>query len=54
MRQYHIRWVDRDVKAVYADVQALLLAGVLDRVASGRVIFPYDAVRVDFTLRAAA
>jgi len=48
------RRVDRVVKAVHADVQALLLAGVLDRVASGRLIFPYDAVRVDFTLRAAA
>lgn len=48
------RRVGRDVKAVHGDVQALLLAGVLDRSQSGRVIFPYDAVRVDFTLRAAA
>ncbi|MDX2225399.1 MAG: transcriptional regulator [Rhodospirillaceae bacterium] len=48
------RRVDRDVKAVHGDVQALLVAGVLDRTASGRVIFPYDAVRVDFTLRKAA
>jgi len=42
------------VKAVHGDVQALLLAGVLDRAESGRVAFPYDAVRVDFTLRSAA
>lgn len=48
------RRVGRDVKAVYGDVQALLLAGVLDRAESGRVEFPYDAVRVDFTLRTAA
>lgn len=48
------RRVDRDVKAVHGDVQALLVAGVLDRADSGRVIFPYDAVHVDFTLRKAA
>jgi predicted transcriptional regulator len=48
------RRVERDVKAVHGDVQALLVAGVLDRADSGRVIFPYDAVHVDFTLRKAA
>jgi len=48
------RRVDRDVKAVHGDVQALVVAGVLDRAKSGRVIFPYDAVHVDFTLKKAA
>lgn len=48
------RRVGRDVKAVHRDVQALLLAGVLNRTKDGRVVFPYDAVRVDFTLSAAA
>ena len=48
------RRVERDVKAVHGDVQALLVAGVLDRADSGRVIFPYDAVHVDFTLHKAA
>jgi predicted transcriptional regulator len=48
------RRVGRDVKAVHGDVQALLVAGVLDRAHSGRVIFPYDAVHVDFTLHKAA
>jgi len=48
------RRVERDVKAVHGDVQALLLAGVLDRADSGRVVFPYDAVHVDFTLRKVA
>jgi predicted transcriptional regulator len=48
------RRVDRDVKAVHGDVRALVIAGVLDRADSGRVIFPYDAVHVDFTLRKAA
>ena len=47
------RRVDRDVKAVHGDVRALLVAGVLDRADSGRAIFPYDAVHVDFTLRRA-
>ena len=28
-------------------------AGVLDRAEEGRVVFPYDAIHVDFLLRAA-
>ena len=48
------RRVGRDVKAVHGDVKALLVAGVLDRADSGRVVFPYDAVHLDFTLRKAA
>ncbi len=48
------RRVDRDVKAVHGDVQTLLNAGILDRTADGRVVFPYDAVHVDFTLTKAA
>lgn len=48
------RGVDRDVKAVHGDVQAMLAAGVLDRAESGRMVFPYDAVHVDFTLTKAA
>ncbi len=48
------RRVGRDVKAVHADISALLKAGILDRTESGRVIFPYDAVHVDFTLTTAA
>lgn len=48
------RRAGRDVKAVHSDVQALLAAGVLDRTDTGHVIFPYDAVHVNFTLRKAA
>ena len=48
------RRVGRDVKAVHGDIRALLDAGVLDRTDDGRVIFPYDAVHVDFTLTKAA
>jgi predicted transcriptional regulator len=47
------RRVGRDVKAVHGDVHALLDAGVLERTAEGRIIFPYDAVHVDFVLAAA-
>lgn len=47
------RRVDRDVKAVHADVSALLLAGVIDRTDSGQVEFPYEAVKVEFLLEAA-
>jgi len=46
------RRVQRDVKAVHGDVTALVDAGVLDRTTRG-VVFPYDAVHVDFTLKVA-
>jgi predicted transcriptional regulator len=47
------RRVDRDVKSVHGDVQALLKAGILDRAEDGRVLFPYDEIHVDFVIRAA-
>jgi len=47
------RRVGRDVKAVHGDVTALLNAGVLDREEDGRIIFPYEAVKVEFMLLAA-
>ena len=47
------RRVGRDVKSVHGDLQALLKAGVIDRVDDGRILFPYDEVHVDFVLRAA-
>ena len=47
------RRVNRDIKAVHADLRALLSAGVLDRVESGQVEFPYEAVKVEFPLQAA-
>ncbi len=40
-------------RAVHGDVHALLNAGVLDRTDDGRVVFPYDAVHVDFMLKVA-
>ncbi|MBI4861133.1 MAG: DNA-binding protein [Candidatus Riflebacteria bacterium] len=45
--------VGRDVKAVHGDVAVLLRVGVLDRRPDGRIEFPYDAVKVQFLLRAA-
>jgi len=47
------RRVDRDVKAVHGDVQSLLNAGLLDKAESGQIVFPYDAVHVDFVVKAA-
>jgi predicted transcriptional regulator len=48
------RRVGRDVKAVHGDVHALLKAGILDRTDDGKIVFPYDAVHVDFTITKAA
>ena len=47
------RRVERDVKAVHGDVHSLLDAGVLNRTGTGKVVFPYSAVHVDFMLEAA-
>jgi predicted transcriptional regulator len=47
------RKVARDVKAVHTDIQALVNCGVLDKNAQGKVEFPYDAVHVDFVVKAA-
>jgi predicted transcriptional regulator len=44
------RRVGRDVKAVHGDVHALLDAGLVEGTDDGRVVFPYDAVRVEFDL----
>lgn len=48
------RRVSRDVKAVHGDIHALLDAGVLDRTEDGQVVFPYDAIHVDFMITKAA
>jgi predicted transcriptional regulator len=47
------RRVERDVKAVHGDVTALLNAGVLSKTDDGMIVFPYDAIHVDFMLKAA-
>jgi predicted transcriptional regulator len=47
------RRVARDVKAVHSDVTALLAAGVIERTEEGSIVFPYEAVKVEFLLEAA-
>jgi predicted transcriptional regulator len=47
------RRVERDVKAVHGDIHTLLDAGVIERTDEGLVVFPYDAVHVDFIVKAA-
>lgn len=47
------RRVGRDVKAVHGDVTALLNAGVLERAQGGGIVFPFEAVKVEFMLEAA-
>jgi predicted transcriptional regulator len=46
------RKLDRDVKSVHVDVQALLNAGVIDRTQDDKIEFPYDAAHVDYTVKA--
>ena len=47
------RRAERDVKAVHGDVTALLNAGVLTKTEDGHIVFPYEAVKVEFLLQAA-
>ncbi len=47
------RRVGRDVQGVDADAQALVLCGLVDKDADGKLNFPYEAVHVDFFLKAA-
>ncbi len=47
------RRVGRDVKAVHGDVTALLNVGVLHRTEDGQIVFPFEAVKVEFLLQAA-
>ncbi len=47
------RRLGRDVKAVHGDVHALLKAGILQKTENGPIVFPFDAVHVDFMLKAA-
>jgi hypothetical protein len=42
-----------DVRAVHGDIPVLLRAGTLEKVEDGRVLCAYDAIHVDFLLKAA-
>jgi predicted transcriptional regulator len=45
-----VREVNRDVNAVHTDVHVLLNAGILSKTDDGRIVFPFDALHVDFML----
>lgn len=47
------RRLERDVKAVHGDMHALVTAGILQRTEDGKMLFPFDAIHVDFLLKAA-
>jgi predicted transcriptional regulator len=47
------RRAGRDVKAVHGDVTALLNAGILIRTTDRLIVFPFEAVKVEFLLHAA-
>jgi predicted transcriptional regulator len=47
------RRVERDVKTVHGDVHALLNVGILQKTKEGQIVFPFDAVHVDFLLKTA-
>lgn len=44
------RRVGRDAKAVHGDVQLLLTGGIIEKTDDGKILFPYDAIHVDFML----
>jgi predicted transcriptional regulator len=46
------RRVGRDVKRVHEDVQTLIEVGLVERVASGAVVCPFDEVHIDMRLQA--
>jgi predicted transcriptional regulator len=47
------RRVGRDVKAVHSDIHALLNVGIVRRNDFNKLVFPFEAVRVEFMLNAA-
>ncbi|MGH8118653.1 MAG: transcriptional regulator [Rhodanobacteraceae bacterium] len=48
------RRVKRDVKGVHNDANALVSAGIVDHTEAGKYLFPFDRVKVNFELKAAA
>lgn len=47
------RRLGRDIKGVHGDVSALLKAGILQKTDKELIVFPFDAIHVDFMLKAA-
>jgi predicted transcriptional regulator len=44
------RLMERDVKTIHGDLLALLDAGVPEKTDDDRIVYPYDAVHVEFTI----
>jgi predicted transcriptional regulator len=44
------RRVGRDIKAVHGDVRSLVAGGLVEETKDGRVVFPYDEIRVNYVL----
>ena len=47
------RCLSRDIKAVHRDVHTLLNVGILQKTDKSQIEFPFEAVHVDFMLKAA-
>lgn len=47
------RLIGKDIKTVHGDITALSKAGILDQAADGGIEFPYEAVKIEFMLKAA-
>ena len=45
------RRVNRDVKAVHRDVQALLTIGLLEKTAAGKLVCPFAEIKVNLVVR---
>ena len=43
----------RKMRIADGDVHAFLNAGLLDKTEDGKIVFPYDAIHVDFIVKAA-
>ena len=48
------RRVGRDVKGVHTDAQMLVKCGLIDKTDDGKLLLPYDQVRVELEFRAVA
>ena len=48
------RRIGRDVKGVHTDAQVLVLCGLVDKLADGKLHVPYDEVRLELVAKAAA
>ncbi len=44
------RRMGRDVRAVHSDVRLLYLSGAIDKTGDGKMVLPYEVIRLDFTL----